>query len=62
MAHKILSVKQNKFLPCPGSKIRSKGKGRGKGYGKGHGPIGIPYKQKQEQYYGRKTYKKSQII
>lgn len=27
-------------LPCPGSKIRSKGKGRGMGVGKGSGPIG----------------------
>jgi len=33
-------------MPCPGSKIRSKGKGRGLGRGKGKGPIGIPYKQK----------------
>jgi len=34
-------------MPCPGSKIRSKGKGRGLGRGKGKGPIGIPYKQKR---------------
>jgi len=27
-------------LPCPGSKIRSKGQGRGLGIGKGKGPIG----------------------
>jgi len=33
-------------MPCPGSKIRSKGKGRGLGRGKGKGPIRIPYKQK----------------
>jgi hypothetical protein len=33
-------------MPCPGSKIRSKGKGRGLGRGKEKGPIGIPYKQK----------------
>ena len=33
-------------MPCPGSKIRSKGKGRGLGRGNGKGPIGIPYKQK----------------
>lgn len=34
-------------MPCPGSKIRSKGKGRGLGRGKGKGPIGIPYKPKR---------------
>lgn len=34
-------------MPCPGSKIRSKGKGRGLDRGKGKGPIGIPYKQKR---------------
>jgi hypothetical protein len=34
-------------MPCPGSKIRSKGKGRGLGRGKGKGPIGVPYKQKR---------------
>jgi len=27
-------------MPCPGSKIRSKGKGRGKGVGKKKGPMG----------------------
>jgi len=34
-------------MPCPGSKIRSKGKGRDLGRGKGKGPIGIPYKPKR---------------
>lgn len=36
-------------LPCPGSKIRSKGKGRGLGYGKGKGPIGKPAGEKEEE-------------
>jgi len=34
-------------LPCPGSKILSKGKGRGLGTGKGKGPIGIPVGEKK---------------
>lgn len=38
--------KQNKCVPCPGSKIRSGGKGRSEGYGKGKGPIGIPIGEK----------------
>jgi len=38
--------KQNKCVPCPGSKIRSGGKGRGEGYGKGKGPIGVPIGRK----------------
>jgi len=32
--------KKVKDLPCPGSKIRSKGMGRGMGIGMGKGPIG----------------------
>jgi len=43
----VWNEEKKKFLPCPGSKIRSKGMGRGKGYGKGKGPIGIPYKAKK---------------
>jgi len=35
-------------LPCPGSKIRSKGEGRGQGYGKGKGPLGVPVKRKKK--------------
>jgi hypothetical protein len=33
---------KGKALPCPGSKIRSKGKGQGLGRGKGKGPMGVP--------------------
>lgn len=33
-------------MPCPGSKIRSKGLGRGRGIGKAKGPIGIPVGKK----------------
>ena len=29
-------------VPCPGSKIRSKGRGRGLGTGRGKGPVGVP--------------------
>jgi len=36
-------------LPCPGSKIRSKGKGLGLGRGMGKGPIGIPIGEKEEK-------------
>ena len=43
---KVLEVNKVKKLPCPGSKIRSKGKGRGLGRGKGKGPIGMPYKSR----------------
>ena len=39
-------------LPCPGSKIRSKGMGRGLGLGKGKGPIGVPVKAKGENSNG----------
>ena len=34
--------KDSKGLPCPGSKIRSKGLGRGLGRGGGKGPVGAP--------------------
>lgn len=33
---------KKKCMPCPGSKIRSKGRGRGLGTGQGKGPIGVP--------------------
>lgn len=36
-------------MPCPGSKIRSKGLGRGKGIGKTKGPIGIPVGKKAKK-------------
>lgn len=53
MAHKMLYTKVERLgknvkkIPCPGSKIRSKGKGRGKGFGKKKGPIGVPYDYKK---------------
>lgn len=37
---------EDEKLPCPGSKIKSKGLGRGKGYGRGKGPVGVPRDKK----------------
>jgi len=37
--------------PCPGSKKKSKGKGRGKGRGKKKGPIGVPWKELEDEEY-----------
>jgi hypothetical protein len=35
-----METKKIKSMPCPGSKIRSKGRGRGLGRGRGMGPMG----------------------
>ena len=44
MSHKVL---MKKTVPCPGSKIRSRGAGRGEGRGAGKRPLGIPVGKKR---------------
>jgi hypothetical protein len=46
-----------KDLPCPGSKIRSKGMGRGLGIGGGKGPIGLPIGEKMKALRGKREDK-----
>lgn len=48
------ATKQAADLPCPGSRIRSRGMGRGLGRGMGRGPIGIPVGEKMQAIFGVK--------